>query len=111
MVLVVASIGYVTWIVVAEGDEIDRAVLRFQGAELRWLVAAVLLEGCSQLAASLMQRRLVGAAGTDLTVRHAVGLVLAQKQRRARCSSPLALVRRHDDIPTDGVGASSHIAS
>jgi hypothetical protein len=78
IVLVIASVGYVTWIVVAEGDEIDRAVLRFQGAELRWMVAAVLLEGCSQLAASLMQRRLAGAAGTDLTVRHAVGLVLAQ---------------------------------
>jgi uncharacterized membrane protein YbhN (UPF0104 family) len=76
--LVAASIGYVTWIVVADNDEIDRAILRFQGTELRWLVAAVVFEACSQLAAALMQRRLVIAAGTDLTVRHAVGLVLAQ---------------------------------
>ena len=73
-----ATVGYVTWLVVADGDQIDRALLRFQGAALRWLVAAVVLEACSQLAASLMQRRLISAAGTDMALRHAVGLVLAQ---------------------------------
>jgi uncharacterized membrane protein YbhN (UPF0104 family) len=76
--LSIASVGYVVWIVVADSDQIDRAVLRFQGAELRWLVAAVLLEACSQLAASLLQRRMAGAAGTELSVSHAVGLILAQ---------------------------------
>jgi uncharacterized membrane protein YbhN (UPF0104 family) len=77
-VLLVASLGYLVWVVVVDSTEIDRAVLRFQGAELRWLVAAIVLEACSQLVASLMQRRMVVAAGTDLTVGHAFGLILAQ---------------------------------
>jgi uncharacterized membrane protein YbhN (UPF0104 family) len=76
--VVVASLGYVVWVVVVDSTEIDQAVLRFQAAELRWLIAAILLEACSQLAASLMQRRMVEAAGTELPVRHAVGLILAQ---------------------------------
>jgi uncharacterized membrane protein YbhN (UPF0104 family) len=78
VLLLAASIGYIVWIVVVDSNEIDRAILRFQATELRWLVAAILLEACSQFAASLMQRRMILAAGTELPVRHAVGLILAQ---------------------------------
>jgi uncharacterized membrane protein YbhN (UPF0104 family) len=69
---------YLVWLVVAHRAELDRAVLRFQGARTRWLLAAIGLEVLSQTMSVVVQRRLLRRAGTTMTVFATTRMVLAQ---------------------------------
>ena len=47
----IATVAYLVWLIVAHFSEINRAVVRFQGAATRWLAAAVVFEVVSQAGA------------------------------------------------------------
>ena len=70
--------GYLVWLVVAHWHDIDRALVRFQAAQTRWLVAAVALEVGSQAAAVVVQHRLLHRAGSRYGLAATTRLVLAQ---------------------------------
>jgi uncharacterized membrane protein YbhN (UPF0104 family) len=78
-VLVAAgTLGYLSWLVIAHHTEIDRALVRIQGARARWLVAAVALEVLSQGCAVLVQHRLLRRAGSTIRLGTTSRIVLAQ---------------------------------
>jgi uncharacterized membrane protein YbhN (UPF0104 family) len=77
-IIVVATLVYLAWLIVTNRNDLDRAILRFQRAELDWLVAAIVLEVAAQAMGGLVQRRLLASAGTTLGVPTAFGLMLAQ---------------------------------
>ncbi|MCU1502789.1 MAG: hypothetical protein JWM12_2143 [Ilumatobacteraceae bacterium] len=70
--------AYLTWVVVAHRDELDRAVLRFRGAHLRWLIAAICLEVLSQAMSVLVQLRLLRRVGSTMSAFTTTRMVLAQ---------------------------------
>ena len=76
--LTVATVAYLVWLVGANRSELDRAVLRFQGARSHWLFTAIGLEVLSQACAVAVQHRLLRRAGTNIKLATTSHLVLAQ---------------------------------
>ena len=77
-VIMLATASYLVWLVVTHLTDIDRAVIRFQGAKTRWLVAAIILEVGSQAFAVVVQHRLLRRAGSTMGVFATARLVLVQ---------------------------------
>ncbi len=77
-VVVSVFVCYLTWLVVSDRARIDRAMLRFQGAKLRWLFAAVAFGLLSQITGALVQHALLRRAGTPTSVRSTFAFVFAQ---------------------------------
>ena len=70
--------GYLAWLVVSRWSQLDRAVLRFQGAGGRWLAGAVGLEVLAQGCQVVVQHRLLRRAGASFGILATVRLALAQ---------------------------------
>lgn len=73
-----ATAVYLVWLVVSRWSQLDRAVLRFQGAGGRWLAGAIGLELASQTCWVVVQHRLLRRAGASFGVPATARLVLAQ---------------------------------
>jgi uncharacterized membrane protein YbhN (UPF0104 family) len=71
-------VGYFAWVVVSDRAQIGRALLRFQGAKLRWLLVAIGCGVVSQVAGVLVQHRILARAGVAMRVRSTFAFVLAQ---------------------------------
>jgi uncharacterized membrane protein YbhN (UPF0104 family) len=74
----IATAGYLVWLIGTNFGEINRAVVRFQGAATRWLVAAVAFEVVSQACSVVMEHRLLTNAGSTMGLAATSRLVLAQ---------------------------------
>ena len=74
----ILTAGYLVWLIVAHFSEIGRAVVRFQGAATRWMIAAVAFEVVSQACAVVMEHRLLTHAGSTMGLAATSRLVLAQ---------------------------------
>jgi putative heme transporter len=74
----IATVAYLVWLIVAHFGEINRAVVRFQGAATRWLIAAVAFEVVSQACSVVMEHRLLRHAGSTMGLAATSRLVLAQ---------------------------------
>jgi len=77
-VVALVTASYLVWLVVAHWSQIDRAVVRLQGAGTRWLLAAIALELFSQACSVTVQHRLLRRAGSRFGIFATARLVLAQ---------------------------------
>ena len=77
-VATVVFVGYFGWVVISDRGQIGRALLRFQGAKLRWLLVAIGFGVVSQVAGVLVQHRILTRAGIGMRVRTMFAFVLAQ---------------------------------
>lgn len=77
-VVALASAVYLAWLVIAHWREINRAVLRFEQAQIRWLLAAIGFEIVSQALDGVVEYRLLRRAGSTFGRMANARLVLAQ---------------------------------
>ena len=78
LVVGLGTVSYLVWLVVAHWREINRAVVRLQGGEGRWIAAAIGLEVASQACNVMAQHRLLRRAGSRFGLAATSRLVLAQ---------------------------------
>lgn len=77
LALTAASVGALAWLVVAQHDQLGRAIAGIGHARARLIVAAIFCERVSMFSLARMQRRLLPDRGQHLTLLSVIGITFA----------------------------------